>query len=95
MAKRVGKLSVMVEGTFMHMRDFLLTRNTAGCVVCCQIAKWCNTHLSHSHFAQDDRMLGAGQSQRIVRQKNLIMGPKTKNNCAGEGQQQITTQPDK
>jgi hypothetical protein len=35
------------------------------------------------------------QSQRVVRQKNMAMGPKTKNNCTGEGQQQITTQPDR
>jgi hypothetical protein len=37
--ERVGKLSVVVEGTFMRMRDFLLPRNTAGCVCRCQIAK--------------------------------------------------------
>jgi hypothetical protein len=42
--KRVGKLSIVVEGTFMSMRDFLPHRNTAS---------------SHSCFAQDDRMLGA------------------------------------
>jgi hypothetical protein len=35
-----------------------------------------------------------GQSQRVVRQKTMAMGPKTKN-CVGEGQQQITTQPDR
>jgi hypothetical protein len=36
-----------------------------------------------------------GQSQRVVRQKNMAMGPKTKNDCGGECQQQITTQPDR
>jgi hypothetical protein len=41
----VGKLSVVVEGTFMHMHDFLLSRNTARCVCSCQIAKWFNTCL--------------------------------------------------
>jgi hypothetical protein len=30
MVKGMEKLSVVVEGTFMRMRDFLLTRNTAG-----------------------------------------------------------------
>jgi hypothetical protein len=39
----VGKLSVVVEGTFMRMRDFLLLRNIAGCVCRCQRAKWYNT----------------------------------------------------
>jgi hypothetical protein len=57
--ERVGKLSVVVEETFMRMHDFLLPRNTAGCVCRCQIAKWCNTCSSHSRFAQDDRMFGA------------------------------------
>jgi hypothetical protein len=57
--ERVGKLSVVVEGTFMHMCDFLLLCNTARCVCCCQIAKWCNLCPLHSCFAQDDRMLGA------------------------------------
>jgi hypothetical protein len=42
----VGKLGVVVEGTFMRMRDFLLPRSTAGCVCRCQIAKWWNTYLS-------------------------------------------------
>jgi hypothetical protein len=41
--ERVGKLRIVVEGTFMLMRDFLLPRNTAGCVCSCQIAKWCKT----------------------------------------------------
>jgi hypothetical protein len=59
MAKGVVNLSVVVVGTFMAMRDILLTRNTAGCVCGCQIAKWCNTCSSHSRFAQDDRTLGA------------------------------------
>jgi hypothetical protein len=36
--ERVGKLTVVVEGTFMLMREFLLPRNTAGCVCRCQIA---------------------------------------------------------
>jgi hypothetical protein len=47
--KRVGKLSVVVERTFVPMPDFLLPRMTAGCVCSCQIVKWCNTcslHLS-------------------------------------------------
>jgi hypothetical protein len=60
--ERVGKLSVVVEGTFMRMRDFLLPRNTVVCVCRCQRAKWCNTCSSHSRFAQgaqDDRTLGA------------------------------------
>jgi hypothetical protein len=48
--ERVRKLSV-VEGTFMRMRDFLLPRNTAGCVYSCQIVKWCNTCSSYSRFA--------------------------------------------
>jgi hypothetical protein len=41
--ERVGKLSAVVEGTFMRMRDFLLPLNTAGCVCRCQTVKWCNT----------------------------------------------------
>jgi hypothetical protein len=36
----VGKLSVVVEGTFMRMHDFLLPCNTAGCVCHCQVVKW-------------------------------------------------------
>jgi hypothetical protein len=36
--ERAGKLSVVVEGTFMRMHDFLLPHNTAGCVSRCQIA---------------------------------------------------------
>jgi N12 class adenine-specific DNA methylase len=31
--------SVVVEATFMHMHDFLLPHNTAGCVYHCQIVK--------------------------------------------------------
>jgi hypothetical protein len=36
--ERVGKLSVVVEGTFMLMHDFLLPHNTTGCVCRFQIA---------------------------------------------------------
>jgi hypothetical protein len=57
--ERVGKLSVVVEGTFKHTSRVFLSRNTAGFVCHSQIAKWCNTCLSHSFFAQDGRMLGA------------------------------------
>jgi hypothetical protein len=52
----VGKLGVVVEGTFMRI---ILPCNTAGCVCRCQIVKWCNTCSSHSPFAQVVRMLGA------------------------------------
>jgi hypothetical protein len=57
--KRVGKLSIMVVGTFMRMHDFLLPCYTTGYICRCHITKWCNTCSSHSHFAQDDRTLGA------------------------------------
>jgi hypothetical protein len=57
--ERVGKLSVVVEGTFMLMHDSLLPHNTAGCVWHCKIAKLCNTCSLHTRFAQYDRMLGA------------------------------------
>jgi hypothetical protein len=43
----------------MCMCDFLLPRNTAGCVCRCQITKWCNTCLLYSRFARDDRTLRA------------------------------------
>jgi hypothetical protein len=45
---RMGKLSIVVEGTFMRMHDILLPCNTAGCVCSCQIAKLCNKCSSHS-----------------------------------------------
>jgi hypothetical protein len=63
---RVGKLSIVVEGTFMCMCDLLLPRNTAGCICHCQIAKWCNTCLSHSRFARDDRTLGAATLHQVL-----------------------------
>jgi hypothetical protein len=50
--------SVVVQGTFMRMRDTFLPRNTAGSVCHCQMAKWCSTYSSYSRFAQDDRNLG-------------------------------------
>jgi hypothetical protein len=56
---RAGKLSIVVEGTFMCMCDFLLPRNAAGYICCRQIAKWCNTCSSHYRFARDDRVLRA------------------------------------
>jgi hypothetical protein len=64
--ERVGKLSAMVERIFMRMRDSLLPLNTAGCVCHFQMAKWCNTCSSHSHFAQDDRLLGAAILKQVL-----------------------------
>jgi hypothetical protein len=46
--ERVGKLSMVVEGTFMRMPDFLLPRNIAECVCHCQIVKWCNVFVVFS-----------------------------------------------
>jgi hypothetical protein len=38
----------------MCMRDFLLPRNTAGCVYRCQTENWCNMCTSHSRFTEDE-----------------------------------------
>jgi hypothetical protein len=66
--ERVGKLSVVVEATFMRMCDFLLPLTTAGCVCRFQIVKWCDTCSSHSRFAQDDRMLGTALLHQVLSQ---------------------------
>jgi hypothetical protein len=81
--ERVRKLSVGVEGTFMCMLDFLLPRNTAGCVCLCQIAKWCNTCSSHSSFAQDDRTLGAVISHKVLSETWGYPGGNNPQNSAG------------
>jgi hypothetical protein len=64
--ERVGKLSVVIEGTFTHMRDSVLPRNTAGCVCRSQIGKRRNTCSSHSRFAQDDRTVGAAILHHVL-----------------------------
>jgi hypothetical protein len=64
--ERVGKLSAVVEGTIMHMCDFFLPLNTAGCICRFQIAKWCNTCLSHSRFAQDDNAWSSDTASNFV-----------------------------
>jgi hypothetical protein len=63
---RAGKLSVVVEGTFICICDFLLPRDTAVCVYRHQIAKWCNTCWSHSRFARDDRTLRAAILHQVL-----------------------------
>jgi hypothetical protein len=50
----------------MSMRDFLPPHNTARRVCHCHIAKWCNRHMSQSHFAQDDRTLGAAILHQVL-----------------------------
>jgi hypothetical protein len=81
--ERVGKLSVVVQGTFMHMRDFLLPHNTAGCSCRCQIAKRCNTCSSHSHFARDGKTLGAAILHQILSETWGYPSGKSPQNSAG------------
>jgi hypothetical protein len=53
------------------------------------------THFHGNEYAQNSRSASGlykeglqGQSHKT--EKNMIMGPRTKNDCAGEDQQQIT-----
>ena len=75
MGKGVGKLRVVVEGTLMRMRDFLLTRDTAGCVCGCQIAKWCK--------AVDEIRISKGN--RNTRRKPNPMSPCPKQTSTWSG----------
>jgi hypothetical protein len=71
----VGKLNVVIEGTFMGMRDL--------CVCRFQIAKCCNTCSSHSRFAQEDRTLGAAILHQVLTESWGYPSGKNQQNSAG------------